>query len=47
MRRFFPSFMIGKPVTSADPVENFQEQITVNVVSEKRAAPVTTESQKV
>jgi hypothetical protein len=36
-----------EPVMSAHPIENFQEQIRVSVVSEKGAAPVATESQKV
>jgi hypothetical protein len=34
IRRLLSGFMIGEPVTSADLIDNFQEQITVNVVSE-------------
>jgi hypothetical protein len=36
-----------EPVTPANPIQDLQEQITVSLVSEKRAALVTTESQKV
>jgi hypothetical protein len=36
-----------EPVTPANPIENLQEQSTVSRVPEKRAASVTTESQKV
>jgi len=36
-----------EPVTPANPNENLQEQSTVSRVPEKRAASVTTESQKV
>jgi hypothetical protein len=36
-----------EPITPANPIENLQEQITVSLVSEKRLASATTESQKV